>query len=296
MLGLGVKLLVTSDLHVDHGRSKHLASEVVGEINRQVFDVLLVVGDTATARGSGLEEGLGAFTHRGPKLVVMGNHELWSDSADTLGLYLEELPRRVRGAGWELLDEGPVWVGDVGFVGTVGWYDYSFARKYLGVPRRFYAHKVSPGSAGYYSAFRHLLEEERGDVTEGMMEIYARWNDARHIRWRLSDEGFAGFLLARLRAHLELVKGARQVVGAVHHLPLEELLPPPATHAWDFAKAYLGSGAFGRLLLKYANVRWVFSGHSHFPAGAEVEGAGGPVRFVATGSGYRKKVWEVFEI
>ena len=43
------------------------------------------------------------------------------------------------------------------------------------------------------------------------------------------------------------------------------------TAQWDFAKAYLGSGAIGELLLKYPNVKQVFCGHSHFPADARKE-------------------------
>ena len=38
-------------------------------------------------------------------------------------------------------------MGDVGFAGSLGWYDYSFAQASLGIPRRFYEAKVSPGVA-----------------------------------------------------------------------------------------------------------------------------------------------------
>ena len=51
----------------------------------------------------------------------------------------------------------------------------------------------------------------------------------------------------------------------LHHLPFRELLPPPHSAQWDFAKAFLGSERIGQLLLARPNVRHVFCGHSHLP-------------------------------
>ena len=66
-----------------------------------------------------------------------------------------------------------------------------------------------------------------------------------------------------------------------------ELLPPPRTAQWDFAKAYLGSARLGELLLEFPNVTRALCGHSHFPAEATV----GHIRATNVGSGYR---WKTF--
>jgi hypothetical protein len=291
-------LLVTSDLHFDHGRSGHLALEAAREISelgrRGEFDALLVVGDTATSAGENLERGLERLEFEGPRLMTLGNHELWSrEGVDTLELYERTLPERVRRVGWRLLDETPVWLGDVAVVGNVGWYDYSFIPEYLGIPRRFYEAKISPGSAAYYTAYSHLLSPSE-DVPAAAMEVFARWNDGKFVRWPegFSDVAFTRRLLEKLRSDLESARSARTVVVALHHLPREELLPPRSTPAWDFAKTYLGSPVFGRVIEEYANVSHVISGHSHFASEYTHVGT----RYRTTGSGYREKKWEIVEL
>ena len=86
--------------------------------------------------------------------------------------------------------------------------------------------------------------------------------------------------------------GVSEVVAAVHHLPFRELLPPARAGQWDFAKAFLGSGRIGELLLRFPNVRRVFCGHSHFPAEARV----GHVHAVNVGSGYRNKTFLTVDV
>src|SRR5688500_13559233 len=117
-------------------------------MNQAGGDVLLVVGDTAVSDGDALEQCLGRFRFGGPKLFVAGNHELWTRGPDSYRVFAEDLPRRVRAAGWHWLEGEPLRLGGgVAIVGTVGWYDYGFAHEPLGIPRRFYENKVSPGAA-----------------------------------------------------------------------------------------------------------------------------------------------------
>ena len=80
--------------------------------------------------------------------------------------------------------------------------------------------------------------------------------------------------------------------AVTHHLPFAELLPPPRTAQWDFAKAYLGAASLGRTLLKHPHVRHAFCGHSHFPAEARV----GHIAAVNIGSGYRWKTFKTLDL
>ena len=287
-----MRLLVTADLHYNHPKSKALAEDLIGQMNQAGGDVLLVVGDTAVADGDSLERCLSRIHFAGPKLFVAGNHELWTGGPDSYAVYSEELPRRVRGLGWHWLEAEPFRTGDdVAVVGSVGWYDYSFARADLGIPRRFYAHKVSPGAAERVGEFQHLLDPA-DDIGPAGRDVVARWNDGRFVKLGRPDESFLGELLERLRGQLDALRATPHIIAAVHHLPFRELLPPPNRAQWDFAKAFLGSDRIGRLLLAYPNVRHLFCGHSHLAAEAQV----GPVRAVNIGSGYRWKTFRTLDV
>jgi predicted phosphohydrolase len=281
-----MRLLASADLHYNSAKSRPTAGELIDRLNREsdTADALLLVGDVAVGDGDALEQCLARIRFAGPRLFVAGNHELWTHGADSHRLFRDDLPRRVRAAGWHWLQTEPFRLGDVAVVGSVGWYDYSFAQASLGIPRRFYAAKVSPGVAERFGEYAHLLEQS-DDVAPVAREVIARWNDGRFVKLHRSDEAFLDELLAELRQQLDACRGARTVVAAVHHLPFRELLPPPRNIQWDFAKAYLGSERIGALLLEYPNVRHLLCGHSHFPARATV----GHIDALNIGSGYRWK-------
>jgi len=284
-----VRLLITSDLHYNHPVSQPLAEELIERMNAAGGDVLLVIGDTAVADGDCWEQCLGRFRFDGPKLLVAGNHELWTNGNDSLAVLMNQLPRRAAALGWRWLADEPLVIGDVALVGSVGWYDYSFAQKELGIPRRFYENKISPGVAQRLEKFAHLLGE---DVGERARRLYARWNDGVHVKLGMSDEKFLAALLGRLEEQLAGLARVPNVIAAVHCLPFAQLLPPSHNAQWDFAKAYLGSEKIGQLLLKYPNVKRVYCGHSHFPARARV----GHLTAVSTGCGYRHKRFLQVEI
>lgn len=286
-----MRLLATADLHFNHRRSKPLAEQSIAEMNAAGGDVLLVIGDTAVADGDELEQCLSLFRFRGPKLFVAGNHELWTKRADSHVIYSEELPRRVRALGWQWLETEPFTTDRLTIIGSVGWYDYSFARDTLGIPRRFYEHKISPGAAKRFSEFAGLFDPS-DDVPPASLEVLARWNDAKFVKLHRPDEVFLEELLARLEAQLVRAANVPRIVAATHHVPFHELLPPMHGAQWDFARAYLGSPRMGELLGRFANVSHVLCGHSHFPAEARI----GSIHAINIGSGYRYKTFRAFDI
>jgi predicted phosphodiesterase len=286
-----MRLLVTADLHFNHTRSQPLAEDVIAQMNRAGGDVLLVVGDTAAFDGHDLETCLELFHFRGPKLFVAGNHELWTHGEDSYHNFRVELPRRVRSLGWNWLESEPFTADDFAIIGNIGWYDYSFAPPELGIPHRFYAAKVSPGAAEHLPEYLPLLEQA-DDVPAHARELIARWNDGKFVKLHRSDEDFLDERLKHLKSQLDTLRDAPQVVAAVHHVPFAELLPPRRNIQWDFARAYLGSGRIGHLLLNYPNVRRLFCGHSHAAIEAQVQHVHG----VNIGSAYRAKRFVTLEI
>ncbi|HEY7087134.1 MAG TPA: metallophosphoesterase [Tepidisphaeraceae bacterium] len=284
-----MRLIVTADLHYNHAKSKALADDLIDRINRTGGDVLLLVGDTAAFDGPALETCLERFSFKGPKLFVAGNHELWTHGDDSYDLFHHGLPRRVRDAGWHWLQTEPFVAGDVAVVGSLGWYDYSFAQPELGIPKRFYAAKVSPGAAEHVEEYSALLGD---DVPPHAKDVIARWNDGKFVKLHRSDEEFLDELLGEMESQLGALKEMRHIIAAVHHLPFAQLLPPSRSAQWDFAKAYLGSARIGELLLRYPNVAQIFCGHSHFP----IEATLGKIHAVNIGSGYRAKRFQALEI
>jgi Icc-related predicted phosphoesterase len=286
-----MRLLATSDLHFNHPRSRAGAAEFIRQINGLSFDVLLLVGDSSIPDGNTLETCLESFEFRGPRLFVAGNHELWTRGGDSYRVFMEELPRRVRAVGWQWLETEPFRAGSAAIVGTIGWYDYGYAAAYLGIPQRFYEAKISPGAAEGLAQFAHLFEggEPLSEVARGTV---ARWNDGRFVTLGRSDAAFLEECLARLEAQLEAARDAETVVVASHHVPFAELMPPPHTPMWDFAKAFLGSPRLGEVIRRFANVRHVLCGHAHMAARARI----GEIDAQALGSGYRQKEYRLIEL
>ncbi|MDB5296523.1 MAG: metallophosphoesterase [Phycisphaerales bacterium] len=296
-----MRLLVTADLHHNHRASRPLAEDLIDRLNADAAagDAVLVVGDTAAGDGDDLERCLGRFRVDGPRLFVAGNHELWTAGPDSHALFARDLPRRVRAAGWHWLEEDPIVISPgVAVAGTVGWYDYAFALPQLGIPRRFYEHKVSPAAADRFAEFAHLLDRT-DDISPAGREVAARWNDGRHVRLHRSDELFLAERLAALDRDLMALgerADVRSVIVGVHHVPFTELMPPKppptAVTSRAFAGAFLGSPAIGELLLRHPKVDRVFCGHSHLAADATV----GNVRAVNIGSGYRWKTYHAVDV
>jgi predicted phosphodiesterase len=286
-----MRVLLTADLHYNNPKSRRLADELINEMKGVAADVLLLVGDTATSEGDDLEKCLSRFDgFGGVKLFVAGNHELWTRGEDSYRLWKEELPRRVRGVGWRWLEAEPFVRGDWGIVGSVGWYDYSFACEELGMPRRFYEKKVSPGAARMLG-MGELLERD-DDVPQAARDVYARWNDGKFVKLGRPDEAFAEELARRLEEQLASLSGVGNVLVAMHHLPFREMLPPPHTAQWDFVKAFLGAERLGRVIHGHGNVKTVVCGHTHLP----MEGEVGGIRAINVGSGYRIKRYRLLEL
>lgn len=281
-----MRLLVTADLHFNHRGSRPAAERLIDDMNAAGGDGVLLVGDTAVADGDCLEQCLSRFTIRGPKLFVAGNHELWTEGSDSYKLFNDDLPRRIRAAEWHWLEAEPFVAGDAAVVGSVGWYDYSFAQPSLGIPTRFYEWKVSPGAAKRLGDYPFLFS--RGDdIPRAARDVMARWNDGKFVKLHRSDKEFLDERLADLRRSLDTVTNCSRVLAAIHHLPFRELLPPSHSAQWDFTKAYLGSERIGALLEEYPNVTRAYSGHSHFAREATI----GHVHAINIGSGYRSKTF-----
>lgn len=274
-----MELLVASDLHYGVSAEGDRAVEALARhVAGAEASALLLGGDLASDAAT-LDACLGLFAgFAGPKLAVPGNHDVWitgPEASDSLALHDELLPRVFERHGFHPLHARPYVLGDVGFVGSMGWYDYSF-RDDIGIDLAAYRAKTLPGA------------------TDPL------WNDAHHTRFPLDDEALTELLLGRLEQQLAEASGCRAVVALLHHVATKGLLYHPRVlvpRLWRFANAFLGSERFAELLERAPNVALVFCGHIHRSRTAERGGR----TYVSIGGDYERKElvratpWKVLE-
>lgn len=256
------RILVTADLHFGLYTAGDECNLKLAEFVRNSgADVFALCGDVADADTDCFKACLDLFaSFRGLKLLVPGNHDLWTAGSDSAGKYRKVLPALAADCGFHMLDVGPQIFGRVGFIGNIGWYDYSFRNADLNVPLHQYEAKELPG--------------------------VCVWNDVRFIEWEMTDLEFTDRCLRKLQtAYRAVEERVHTVVAFLHHVPFRELLYDHSNAAFEFCRAYLGSERFGRLLLDWPKVRYVFCGHRHGPDRACFNGT----RAFSVGSEYRVK-------
>jgi len=207
-------------------------------------DVLLIAGDIASGPVA-LGRCLALFeSFAGPKLAVPGNHDIWvgqGSPADSWQMHEELIPALLTEFGFHPLHLRSKIVGTVGFVGTMGWYDYSF-RDDLGIDVGHYEAKVFPGMAE------------------------PLWSDARHVKLPMTDVELTQLLTERLVTQLAEVAKTDHIVALVHHVVTKRLLFHPrilVPRIWRFLNAFLGSEQLGAALSGSHKVTQVFCGHIH---------------------------------
>ncbi len=260
-----MRILVTADLHYDIRRSREPTEALADEVSRRPADALLLLGDVAGRQPETFAEALRLFDgFTGHKMLVAGNHDLWTDPGrDSLHRYEVELAETCRQHGWHYLDAGPAQFDGVAFVGNIGWYDHSYRAESLNIPLRFYRAKVAPGAAARMPEHMHLLDG-LVDIPESTLDITTRWMDGQHVRLPYDDEEFTHRLAAKLRRHLEeAAQQARTIVVGMHHLPFAEMVVRTGHPAWDFATNYLGSEIFGRTVLGEPKATHLLCAHNH---------------------------------
>lgn len=289
-----MRILASSDLHYNIPRSKEPAEDLARRVVRRGGDVFILAGDTAAIDPEMFLRGLELFhDFRGRKFLVAGNHDLWVVPGDcSFEKWTQRLPAAAREAGFEMLDHAPAVVGGIGFVGNIGWYDYSFRDDTLAIPMRFYEAKVAPGRAWRLEEYRHLLAPI-SDLRPDHLEITTAWRDGEYVKFPMPDAGFVEHLIERLEGDLAAVAGQCQtIVTVLHHVPRRELVWYRGDPNWDFAAAFLGSGRFRETLDRYPAIRLCLSGHNHRENALKE----GNVDYISIGSTYTEKILLEFDL
>jgi 3',5'-cyclic AMP phosphodiesterase CpdA len=247
-----LRLAITADLHWGIRASGDEATRLlVAHLEAEPPDVLVLAGDVGADRDfAPCLQLFERLTCR--KALVPGNHDIWvgaNDSrGDSLRVYRDYLPALCSVHGFHYLDRGPLLIpeSDLGLVGSMNWYDYSWSIDAL---RRLF-----PGD-------EHRLHSKRF--------LRGRHNDANYVRWPFDDKSFTATAVATMREHLETALArVGRVIVVTHHPPFYGLTFPrsaPPVHLdgllWD---AFSGNSAMEELLRQHAErVAFAFCGHTH---------------------------------
>jgi predicted phosphohydrolase len=251
-MAASLRVAVTADLHWGHHARGDEATRLLCEsLYRQPPDVLLLAGDLGTVHH--FEECLALFDNLDcRKAMVPGNHDIWVEPDDARGnsldLYQRLLPAICAAHHVTYLDQNPLLLpeADLGIVGSINWYDYSWSIE--------------------------RLRQEVPDWADRLQHkrfSRGRYNDARFVRWPLDDVAFTAEVVRVCAEQLTgVLAQVAQAMVVTHHPPFYGLgfpreQPPSGPDAllWD---ALCGNAAMEQLLLRHAEqIPLVFCGHTH---------------------------------
>ena len=83
-----MKIIITADIHYGVGQNQLIVKKLAKRIISTKADVLIIIGDTFAFKSELLNECLRLFANfKGDKLLVAGNHDLWTDDNNSLVIY-----------------------------------------------------------------------------------------------------------------------------------------------------------------------------------------------------------------
>lgn len=252
-----MRIAFTSDLHVDVSPRNREAARLVAERMRAHRpDVIAIAGDVGNTLED-LRESLSLFSGTDATcLFVAGNHDVWVESRggrrlDSREKYFGGIPDVCERCGFIDLGQWPIVLGRVGFVGSLGWYDYTFADPRLGLSEDDYWRGRWEGEIWWdreMTFWPSLRAQGEGSEPDG----------------RARDPEVCSDLAGILDAHLrEVEPSVERIVAVVHTLPYLATLPrrdPPC-----YLDAFTGSERLGRLLDSHPTVTHHIGGHKHLP-------------------------------
>ena len=237
-----MKIGLISDLHTDvTPLNKALVPHLIDAVKAAQLDIFVLAGDLARHLVQ-LSETLNAFQLADlacEKLFVPGNHDIWAiETPDvTSEQKCEIISTLCYECGFHPLMEAPFIKEQIGFCGTIGWYDYSFAPERYDFSDAEYAEKTLMGAV---------------------------WNDKRYAKWSETDRVVARRFEAELKAQIIAVRGdVSRIVVVTHHVPFQECIHYRSELPWDYFRAFMGSKHLGILCLEESRVTHVLFGHTH---------------------------------
>ncbi len=237
-----MKIGLISDLHTDATEAnKAIVPFLINAIKAADLDVFVLAGDI-TPKLSEFYEILSEFSKAElacHKLFVPGNHDIWvtKDANMTSEQKCGVISEICQDHGFYSLNDAPYIVEDIGFCGTIGWYDYSFASDRYDFSAEQYADKQLMGSV---------------------------WSDKFYAKWEDTDENIAHRFEANLEKQITSLKNkVKRIIAITHHVPYRECIQYRGELPWDYFSAFMGSEGLGTICQREPLVTHVLFGHTH---------------------------------
>ena len=256
-----MKIGLISDLHTDVTPwNKALVPHLIDAVRTANLDVLVLAGDLARHLVQ-LSETLNAFQLAEltcEKLFIPGNHDIWA--VETANVTSEQkcgiISELCHACGFHPLMDEPFIRENVGFCGTIGWYDYSFAPNGYDFTNDQYAEKELMGAV---------------------------WNDKRYAKWGDTDPVIARRFEADLERQIAAIREAvSRIIVVTHHVPFRECIRYRGELPWDFFRAFMGSEQLGVQCLQEPLITHALFGHIHHALDMQVHN----VRAISAPIGY----------
>lgn len=256
-----MKIGLISDLHTDvTPLNKALVPHLIDAVRTANLDVFVLAGDLARHLVQ-LSETLNAFQLADltcEKLFIPGNHDIWA--VETANVTSEQkcgiISELCHACGFHPLMDEPFISEKVGFCGTIGWYDYSFAPNGYDFTDDQYAEKELMGAV---------------------------WNDKRYAKWGDTDPVIARRFEADLERQIASIReGISRIIVVTHHVPFRECIRYRGELPWDFFRAFMGSERLGAQCLQEPLVTHALFGHIHHALDMQVRN----VRAISAPVGY----------
>ncbi len=283
---INMKLLVTSDVHVEKHKSTNLLNmckqihEII-EQNPSEEIVFAILGDV-TQNLLTLHDYLAKFSSLEiPKLFVAGNHDIWSQkslrdspysSLDSLEIYTSVLPEICKKNGFQYLDQKPYIVNRVGIIGNIGWYDFSFfspveppVSKHFSFVRRNSNLEFNWSEMRYEDLVNKQLWAN--DKHHKPVRICA-WNDFLYIKWPkgMDDIDFCHMCYRTINKQFqEIDSSIDHLIFLSHHVLFENCICRYPSYEKEFYNAYRGCKFLGDFVIMHPKLRKVLCGHTHHP-------------------------------
>jgi len=236
-----MRIGITSDIHTDISPAnekiiKHLADT----IKHSELDALIIAGDISPSpiKFSQTISKLSDSTYK--TIFVAGNHDIWlpnSNSSLTSYNKYELITAICKEHKIHHLGDSPLIIDNIGFCGTIGWYDYSFKSDKYQIPEKYYIEKTYGGSV---------------------------WNDVNFANWQNSDKEVAKRFENDLQNQINSIKDkVSSIIVATHHIPFRECVTYHNELPWDFFSAFMGSKGLGEICLNEPLVTHAIFGHTH---------------------------------
>jgi len=248
-----LKIGILSDIHIDYNSPLNLITEsLIFVTEENSIDALIIPGDISSDYRD-IDYFLNSF-HNNSKVQIkftLGNHDFW-----TRGKIKSEEVINYFSSYKQYLPKHPLKYKDNVFVGSSGWYDYSF------------------GPEGFTN--------EQFDK----MKLFNRtWPDKRFCSWSKTNQEINEKFLLELEAQISYYEG-KNIIPLTHIVPNKKFIVSNTDPLWNYNNAFFGSSKYHDLYKKH-KIKKAFFGHTHFCFNDIVEN----IEYISAPLGYRDFEW-----